>query len=230
MKIDVLTIFPGMFDAVLTESITGIAVKKGIVEIALHDIRDHTKDRHRSVDDRPYGGGPGMVMKVEPVVECFEDVVERSGGARPRLVMVTPQGAPFTQETARALSAEQCIAILCGRYEGFDERIRALLDPEEISIGDYVLTGGELAAMVIVDAVVRLIPGVLGSGDSAAAESFNDGLLDYPQYTRPPAYRGLKVPEVLCSGNHEEVEKWRTTQRIRNTKAKRPDLLEGVQQ
>ena len=223
MLIDILTIFPEMFPAVLDTSIIKIARQKGVAEIRLHDIRDYSQDKHRKTDDAPYGGGPGMVMTCDPVFRAVEAV--RAGErADSHLVMLTPQGRTFTQKVARELAAKKGLILLCGRYEGFDERIRTGLRPDEISVGDYVLSGGEIAAMAVVDAVVRLLPGALGCGESARNESFENGRLDYPHYTRPPEYRGMKAPEVLLSGNHAEIEKWRAEQARKLTRERRPDL------
>jgi len=209
VKIDVLTLFPGMFDGILSESILRIAREKGHLDVGLWDPREFTTDRHRSADDKPYGGGPGMVMKVEPVVTCTEHVLrERGEGAH--VVLLTPTGRRFRQSTAEEFAAKDHVILICGHYEGFDERVRELLEPDELSVGDFVLSGGEPAAMVIIDAVARLLPGVLGSAESLTEESFSgEGLLEYPQYTRPAEYRGLKVPEVLLSGHHENIRKWR---------------------
>lgn len=219
MLIDILTIFPEMFAGVLETSILKIAQQKGAVRIRLHNIRDYSTDRHRKTDDAPYGGGPGMVMTCDPVFRAVEAVRGDS-----HLVMLTPQGRRFTQKAARELAEKPGLTLLCGRYEGFDERIVAGLKPDEISIGDYVLSGGEIAAMAVLDAVVRLLPGALGCGASAESESFENGRLDYPQYTRPPEYSGMKVPDVLLSGNHAEIEKWRREQALRRTRERRPDL------
>jgi len=226
MLIDILTIFPAMFPAVLDTSIIKIARRKGVADIRLRDIRDYSTDRHRKTDDTPYGGGPGMVMTCDPVFRAVE-AVRAGDGRESHLVMLTPQGRTFTQKVARELAAKSGLILLCGRYEGFDERIRTGLKPDEISIGDYVLSGGEIAAMVVVDAVVRLLPGALGCGASAENESFENGCLDYPHYTRPPEYRGMKAPEVLLSGNHAEIEKWRTEQARKLTRERRPDLSKG---
>jgi len=226
MRIDILTIFPEMFHAVLDTSIIKIARQKGVADITLHDIRDYSQDKHRKTDDTPYGGGPGMVMTCDPVFRAVEAV--RTGESKDsRLVMLTPQGRTFNQKVARELAAKSGLILLCGRYEGFDERIRLGLKPDEISVGDYVLSGGEIAAMAIVDAVVRLLPGALGCGASAESESFEKDLLDFPQHTRPPEYRGMKVPDVLLSGNHAEIEKWRREQARKITRERRPDLEPG---
>ena len=222
MKVDVVTIFPGLFDPFLGESIVGRAVEKGLVETRLWELRDFTKDKHRSVDDRPYGGGAGMVMKPEPIVEAVEAIEAENGPGR--RILLTPQGKAFTQGMAGELAGSEHLILICGRYEGFDERIRKILNPEEISIGDYVLCGGEIPAMAIIEAVVRLLPGALGHPDSARQESFVDGLLDFSQYTRPPEFRGEKVPDVLQSGNHREIDEWRRQEALRKTKERRGTL------
>jgi tRNA (guanine37-N1)-methyltransferase len=223
MKFDILTLFPAMFDGPFTESIIKRAVEDELIDIRLHNIRDCAFDRHKTADDYPYGGGAGMVMKPEPLTACIEKVKAERPAAR--VILTTPQGKPFNQELAGELAREEEILIICGRYEGVDERIRELFVDDEISLGDFVLTGGEIAAMVLVDAVSRLIPGVLGCGDSAAGDSFSDSLLEYPQYTRPAEFRGLAVPEVLLSGNHQEIARWRRRQSLQRTWEKRPDLL-----
>ena len=225
MLVDILTIFPEMFAGVFDHSILRIAREKGLAEFNLHDIRDYSTDKHRKTDDVPYGGGPGMVMTCGPVFGAVEAV---AGGGRSgsRLVMLTPHGRPFTQAVARELAAEQGLILLCGRYEGFDERISEGLKPDEISVGDFVLSGGEIAAMVVIDAVVRLLPGVLGCEASAADESFENGLLEYPQYTRPAEFRGMRVPEILLSGDHAKIEKWRRERALERTRERRGDLLE----
>ena len=223
MKFDILTLFPAMFEGPFSESIIKRAVQDGLIEIRLHDIRDSAFDRHRTTDDYPYGGGAGMVMKVEPLAASIEKVKAERPAAR--VILTTPRGKPFDQALAGELASEEELLIICGRYEGVDERVRELFVDDEISLGDFVLTGGELAAMVIVDAVARLVPGVLGSAESAAADSFSDGLLEYPHYTRPAEFRGLKVPDVLLSGNHREIAGWRRRQAMQRTLADRPDLL-----
>ena len=223
MRIDILTLFPGLFHGAFDESIVKRAREKGLVEIYIHDIRDYTHDKHRKVDDRPFGGGPGMILKPEPVFEC----VEKIGAEGCPLIYLTPQGERFSQKKAEELSRRERLILLCGHYEEIDERIRTALVAEEISIGDYVLSNGEIPAMVVVDCVVRLIPGVLGDPQSAEEESFADGLLDYPQYTRPAEFRGMKVPEVLVSGNHQEIREWRKEKALERTKRARPDLLRG---
>ena len=230
VRFDIITIFPGMFSSAMGESIVGRAVKSGLAEINCVDLRDFTEDRYRSIDDRPYGGGPGMVFKPEPVFDAVESVlseVEPLADGRVRKIILTPQGRRLDQPLMRELSTETRIVLLCGHYEGFDERIIEGLDFEEVSIGDYVLSGGELPAMVLVDGIVRLIPGALGHPESSSQESFENGVLDYPQYTRPPEYRGLKVPDVLLSGNHAEIEQWRRQQSLERTRERRGDLLEN---
>lgn len=225
MRIDILTIFPQMFAGPFAESIIKRAREKGLVAINLVNIRDYSRDKHKSVDDYPYGGGAGMVMKPEPVFLATEAV----RGKNSRVILLSPQGEVLRQEKVRELARRPHLILICGHYEGVDERIRERLVDEEISIGDYILTGGELPAMVLVDAVVRLIPGVLGTPVSLEEESFSRDLLEYPQYTRPREFRGLQVPEILLSGNHQEVARWRREQAIRRTLEKRPDLL-GRQQ
>ena len=223
IRFDILTLFPEMFKSPFDSSLLKKAQEKWLIEIAVHDIRDYTEDRHRVTDDYPYGGGSGMVMKVEPIARALEDVVQERHAAK--VVLLTPQGKAFNQIMAEELSTCSRIVLICGRYEGVDERVRDYLVDEEISIGDYILTGGELPAMVIVDAVSRLVSGVLGNCDSAATESFSTGLLEYPQYTRPADFRGWKVPEVLVSGNHRVIDIWRRKESLRKTALRRPDLL-----
>ena len=223
MKYHILTLIPEMFAGVLSLGVTGRAVESGILDAMLYNIRDYATNKHHSVDDAPYGGGAGMVMKVEPIAGCIE--AARKNAPNARLLLASPGGKPFDQSMAAELAAEGEIIILCGRYEGIDERIKELFSATEFSIGDYVLTGGEIAAMTVVDTVARLIPGVLGSDESAGEESFSDGLLEYPQYTRPPEFRGLKVPDMLLSGNHGEIARWRREQSLQKTKMVRPDLL-----
>jgi tRNA (guanine37-N1)-methyltransferase len=229
MRIEILTTFPGIVDAAMGESIIGKAQERGLVEISAVNLRDFTEDRHRSTDDAPYGGGPGMVMKVEPVFKAVEALTSRRPGQSPRVLLMTPQGRRFDQTMAEEFAGESWIVAICGRYEGVDERIRERLVTDEVSIGDYVLTGGELAALVVVDAVVRLLPGVLGDETSPETESFSSGLLEYPQYTRPAEFRGWTVPEVLLSGNHAEIEKWRRQAALKRTFERRPDLIEGAE-
>jgi tRNA (guanine37-N1)-methyltransferase len=223
MKFDILTLFPGMFSGPFDESIIRRGRDKQLIDIALHNIRDYAVDRHQTADDAPYGGGSGMVMKVEPLAACIEAV--KAGNPGSTVLMTSPHGRPFTDRVARELAAQEGLIIICGRYEGIDERIRQLYVHDDISLGDYVLSGGEIAAMAIVDAVTRLIPGVLGSDESAETDSFCDGLLEYPQYTRPPEFQGLTVPDILLSGNHELIRKWRRRESLRKTRDLRPDLL-----
>jgi tRNA (guanine37-N1)-methyltransferase len=223
MRFDILTLFPNIFSSPLRESILGRAIEKGVIHIQTINIRDFALDKHQVVDDTPYGGGQGMVMKVEPIARSIEWV--KSQDASARTIYLTPQGKPFDQDKAQQLSSHSHLILLCGRYEGVDERIRELFIDEEISIGDYVLTGGELAAMVLIDAVSRLIPGVLGSDRSAEEDSFYNSLLEYPQYTRPFDFRGSSVPEVLLSGNHSAISLWRRKEALRRTAVRRPDLL-----
>lgn len=224
MRVDIITLFPGMFAGPMTESILGRARKNGVVEINLINLRDFAEDRRGTVDDAPFGGGAGMVLKPEPLFKAVEATVS----AASRVIFMTPQGVPFRQATARRLAGETHLVIVCGHYEGIDERVRECLVDEEISIGDYVLTNGALAAMVVVDAVVRLLPGALGSAESAETDSFGEqNLLDYPEYTRPAEFRGMRVPEVLLSGDHGRIEKWRQQQAMQRTVARRPDLLDS---
>jgi len=227
MRIDVLTLFPQMFAVPFSFGIFKRAVDQGLVTLNLHNIRDYTHDKHHTADDYPYGGGSGMVLKPEPIFEAVESVKAglKETGAELPVVLLTPQGRLFSQQIAQELSQYSHLALICGHYEGVDERVREHLATDEISIGDYVLTGGEVAAMVVIDAVVRLLPGVLGSEASALEDSHASGLLEYPQYTRPAVYRGWPVPEVLLSGNHAQVAKWRREQIIRRTLERRPELL-----
>lgn len=234
MKIDVFTIFPNMFDSPLKEGTLRIAQEKDLVEIAIHDLRDFTHDRHRTVDDAPYGGGVGMVMKPEPFFEGVESVTGSPGDARAledlrkrtKIILLSPQGVPLKQTLVRELAGESHLVLLCGRYEGVDERVREHLANMEISIGDYVLSGGELPAMVLIEAVSRSVLGVLGKELSLVEETFSQGLLEYPQYTRPPEYRGWGVPEELLTGNHQKVAEWRRLKSLERTLKRRPDLLE----
>ena len=225
MRIDILTLFPEMFHNVLGESIMKIASEKKLVNFNLHNIRDFSKDKHRCVDDKPYGGGAGMVMKPEPVFNAVE-AVEAQDDVVSTKILLTPQGEKLNQKIAYDLSKKTRLMIICGHYEGFDERIRSGIDVREISIGDYVLTGGEIPAMVVIDSVVRLVPGVLGGNSSLQDESFVNRLLEYPQYTRPAEFRGMKVPEILKSGHHAKIEEWRMKKAIMRTQERRPDLLE----
>jgi len=225
LRFTVVTIFPQMLDSALGHSILHKAREKGLIEIDMVDLRNYTTDRHRTTDDSPYGGGQGMVMKPEPLVTAIEDIRGKTGGAR--VILLTPRGRVLSQQDAHRLAQEKELVLICGRYEGIDERVGAFVD-EEISIGDYTLSGGEPAAHVIIDAVSRLIPGVLGNEDSAADESFVDGLLEYPQYTRPEDFRGMKVPQVLISGDHQRIESWRREKSVEITRERRPDLLAGA--
>jgi tRNA (guanine37-N1)-methyltransferase len=224
MRFDVFTLFPEIFPAYLNESILKRAQESGALEVAVHNIRDYTTDKHHTTDDVPYGGGGGMVMKPEPIFAAVESVL----GAPPNcpVILLTPQGRPFTQQVAVELSGQARLALLCGRYEGVDERVRQHLVTDEISMGDFVLTGGELPALAIIDAVTRLLPGVLGDPEATNKDSHSAGLLEHPHYTRPPVFRGWAVPEVLRSGNHAEIEKWRREQSVKRTEERRPDLLE----
>ena len=223
MRIDILTGFPALFQGPLTESIVRRAQVAGQVEIVVHDLRDHAHDRHRTIDDSPYGGGAGMILKPEPIFECVDMLIAE----RPydEVILTTPKGTLWTQSEANRMSMRDAVIIICGHYKGVDERVRQALVTREISIGDVVLTGGELVAMVIVDTVVRLIPGVIGDGESLLSDSFMDGRLDCPYYTRPPEYRGLTVPEALQSGDHKAIAAWRDTEAMRVTRERRPDLL-----
>jgi tRNA (guanine37-N1)-methyltransferase len=221
MKIDVLTLFPGMLAGPLDESIIKRARQAGLLDLKVHNLRDYAHDRHKTVDDRPFGGGPGMLLKPEPIFEAVEAIARETT----RVVLLSPSGRQFNQALACELAAQDDLLFVCGHYEGFDERVRAELADDEISIGDYVLTNGALPAMVIIDAVTRLLPGALGDDQSAHDESFSHGLLEYPQYTRPAEFRGLKVPEVLLSGNHAQIAKWRADCARRRTEQRRPDLL-----
>jgi len=226
MRIDILTLFPEMFESPLSYSILKRAQDKGIVDITLTNIRDFTADNYKKVDDKPYGGGPGMVMMPGPVFEAFE-YVQKLSPEKGRVILLTPQGQKFNQAKAIELSKEKRLILIAGRYEGFDERIRIGLAAEQISVGDYVTSGGELAAMIVVDAVVRLLAGVLGDEDSPKDDSFSAGLLEYPQYTRPEVFRGMKVPDILLSGDHGKIAQWRRQQALERTKKWRPDLLKN---
>jgi tRNA (guanine37-N1)-methyltransferase len=251
VRIDVLTIFPGWFDGPLTTSLLGRAIADGDLDVRLHDLRDWTTDRHRSVDDAPYGGGAGMVMRADVWIDACEAVwngldaevtrgrtarddvpaeVYVAGGPRPRTVLLTPRGRPLTQALAAELATEERLVLLCGRYEGIDERVHDLVATDEVSIGDYVLFGGEVAAAAVIEAVTRLVPGMLGNQASPEDESFSSGLLEYPQYTRPPTVRGLGVPQVLTSGDHGAVERWRHAQAVELTTQRRPDLLTPLEE
>ncbi|PLX99973.1 MAG: tRNA (guanosine(37)-N1)-methyltransferase TrmD [Desulfuromonas sp.] len=226
MIFDVLTLFPGMIDSPLQESILGRAIRQGLLEVRAHNLRDWAEGKHLTTDDSPYGGGDGMVMKPEPVARAIAALRDRSPGAK--VLLMTPQGRPFRQRDAVELAREPGLVFICGRYEGFDERIRQTLVDDEFSIGDFVLTGGELPAMVMIDAISRHLPGVLGAEGSAESDSFSDGLLEYPQYTRPAVFNGMPVPEVLLSGDHGRIARWRREQQLLRTLQRRPDLLEQV--
>lgn len=228
MRIDILTLFPDMCNSVLGESIIGRARKAGKVEINTIDIRDYTNDKHRRVDDKPYGGGMGMVMQAEPIYKCFTSLCD-SIGAKPHLLYMTPQGKTLTQQRVKELAKMDNIAILCGHYEGIDERVIEELQPEEISVGDYVLTGGELPALIVADSVSRMLPGVLSDDECFEEESHYNSLLEYPQYTHPSEWQGRVVPDVLLSGHHANVDKWRREQSLKRTYLRRPDMLEDAQ-
>ena len=221
MRIDILTLFPEMFDCVLSASMLGRAQANGLIDIRVHNIRDYTDNKHRKADDYPFGGGAGLVMMAQPIYDCMDAVLE---GGSARRILMTPRGRTLNQKIAKELSAEDHLVLLCGHYEGVDERVMNIID-DEISVGDYVLTGGELPAMILVDCVSRLIPGVLGSEESAADESFSEDLLEYPQYTRPASFRGMDVPEVLLNGHHAKIQAWRQEQARLKTALNRPDLL-----
>ncbi|MBI2828145.1 MAG: tRNA (guanosine(37)-N1)-methyltransferase TrmD [Acidobacteria bacterium] len=225
MKFDIVTIFPRMVEAGLADGVIGRAIEHGLLDVQVHDLRAYTTDRHRSVDDLPYGGGPGMVMKPEPLARAVEEIRTRRG-IPDAIVLLSPQGRRFTQAEAVRMSVLRHVALLCGRYEGMDDRVRALVAAEELSIGDYVLSGGELAALVVVDAISRLVPGVVADSRSVEEDSFSRGLLDYPHYTRPSEFCGYAVPDVLLSGHHEEVRLWRKKTAIRRTLERRPELLD----
>ncbi|CAM3711585.1 tRNA (guanosine(37)-N1)-methyltransferase TrmD [Cohnella lubricantis] len=249
MRVDVLTLFPEMFEGVFGSSILGKAREKGICELSTVNFREYANNKHNTVDDTPYGGGGGMVLKPEPIFAAVEELVGRAAEAartpetaeaaqgadtaaapsKPRVILMCPQGETFSQAKAQELAKEDHLIFICGHYEGYDERIREYLVTDELSIGDYVLTGGELPAMVVIDAVIRLLPGVLGNQLSAVTDSFSDGLLEYPHYTRPPVFRDWNVPDVLLSGHHAEIEKWRRRQSLSRTLARRPDLLEKAE-
>lgn len=229
MLIDVLTLFPEYFKSPLDISILKIAIETGLIEIELHDFRSFSDGKHKQVDDAPYGGGPGMVLTLQPIVDCLDDLIDKrlkEDYERTRLILLTCDGKTFNQKKARELSLEEHLILVSGHYEGFDSRLTQLFPFEEISIGDYVLSGGEAASLIIIEAVSREIPGVLGNPESADAESFSHGLLDHPSFTRPPEFRGLKVPDVLMGGNHKLIDEWRMKEAIKKTIKKRPDLLE----
>lgn len=227
MRFDVLTLFPDIFTGYLGQSLLNKAIDRDLVHVGVYDMRRWSTDKHQKVDDRPYGGGPGMVLCVKPVVESVEDI-QQTGGAPGRVIMLTPQGRPLNQKVIEELAQEERLLLLCGRYEGFDQRVTDILQPDEISIGDFVLNGGEVAAMVLIDAVIRLIPGVLGDETSAVDDSFSEGNrhLEFAQYTRPREYRGHAVPDILLGGNHEEIARWRREQSYLKTRERRSDLLD----
>lgn len=223
MDVHIATLFPGLFTSPLRESILGKAIERGVVSVSIHDLRDYTQDKHRVADDAPYGGGAGMVLKAEPIIRCLKAIEADAGPAT--VVLLTPQGKPFCHKLAQRFAEEERIVLVCGRYEGVDERIRLHYTDIEISIGDYVLTGGEIPALVVLDATARLLPGVVGKERSIQEDSFQAGLLDYPHYTRPDEVEGHLVPEVLLSGNHEAIRRWRRKESLRRTRERRPDLL-----
>ncbi|MGG5252971.1 tRNA (guanosine(37)-N1)-methyltransferase TrmD [Neobacillus sp. SM06] len=229
MQIDVLTLFPGMFSGVFGESILKKAQEKSAVNLQVVNFRDFADNKHKTVDDYPYGGGAGMVLKPQPIFDAVAALKEKAKTSRPRVLLLCPQGEQHTQKKAEELSREDHLIFICGHYEGYDERIRTHLVTDEISIGDYVLTGGELAAMVVIDSVVRLLPEVLGNAESHQQDSYSTGLLEHPHYTRPVDFRGLKVPEILISGNHKLIEEWRMKEALKRTFARRPDLLEKME-
>jgi len=227
VRFDLVTIFPRLCDGPLGEGIVRRAIERGLVDVQVHDLRDYTTDRHRSVDDVSYGGGPGMVFKPEPLFRAVDAI--RAGGDVDAVILTSPQGRRFTQREAERLAGLRRVVLLCGRYEGVDDRVRSGLATEELSVGDYVLSGGELPALVIVDAVVRLLPGAVGDDASVDADSFSRGLLDYPHFTRPAEFRGLRVPDVLLSGNHADIRRWRARESLARTLALRPDLLPSAE-
>jgi len=228
MRIDVVTIFPEMFKPILNESIIKRAQNKGKVRIYIHDLRDYSCDKHKKVDDRPYGGGSGMVMSPQPLFNAVENIKPKARGQKPKIILLCPQGEKLTQKLSQEIAKYRHMILICGHYEGIDERVRKYLVDEEISIGDYVLTQGELPAMVLIDSVVRLLPGVLGDKNSLNFESFKGNLLEYPHYTRPAHFRGWRVPEILLSGDHKKIESWRKNQAIKRTRERRPDLLKKL--
>jgi tRNA (guanine37-N1)-methyltransferase len=225
MKFDIVTIFPQMVRAALAEGVVSRGIERGLLDVGVHDLREHTTDRHRSVDDVPYGGGPGMVMTPQPLVAAVERI-RADRGAPDEVILLSPQGRRFTQAEAVRIAGLRHVVLLCGRYEGMDERVKQLVSADELSVGDYVLSGGELPALVVVDAVSRLVPGVVGDEQSVEADSFSRGLLDYPHYTRPAEFAGLKVPDVLLSGHHAQVRRWRKKAALARTLDRRPELLE----
>ena len=227
MRFDVLTLFPDMFPGYLSQSLVNKAIEKGLVSVNIHDIRDWSTDKHQKLDDRPFGGGPGMILMVEPVVNCVR-AVQATAQPAGKVIMLTPQGQRLDQKLVEQLAVEPRLILLCGRYEGFDQRVTDILKPTQVSIGDYILNGGEVASMVMIDSLVRMVPGVLGDEQSSWDDSFSRGnrMLEYPQYTRPREFEGLEVPEVLLSGNHREIERWRREKSLENTKLRRSDLIE----
>lgn len=227
MRIDIITAFPDLVRSPLEESIIKRAQQKGVVQIRVHNLRDFATGKHRQVDDYPYGGGSGMILKPEPIFNCVESLLKENRDSSPRIILMSPQGVKHSQKMAWELSRCQHLIFICGHYKGVDERVRENLITDEISIGDYILTGGELPALVVIDSVVRLIPGVLGDFDSVTTDSFQNGLLDHPHYTRPRDFRGMKVPEVLLSGHHAEIEKWRKKKALEMTLKRRKDLLDS---
>lgn len=228
MKIDVLTLFPRMFEGPMSESIIGKAVEKNLLSIDVLNFRDFSGNKHQHVDDYPYGGGAGMLLKAQPIFDAFDHLQEKHPDTKKRVILLDPAGEPFNQKKAEELAEAEHLVFICGHYEGYDERIRTIVT-DEISLGDYVLTGGELGAMVIIDATVRLLPEVLGNEESAVTDSFSTGLLEHPHYTRPASYRDMDVPEVLLSGNHKLIEEWREKESLRRTLERRPDLLDHVE-
>jgi tRNA (guanine37-N1)-methyltransferase len=239
MRLDFVTIFPAMFAPFTAEGVIARGVKQTLLDIRVWDLRDYATDRHRSTDDEAYGGGPGMVMLAEPVLRCVDfiraegetavtDNADSAEPLGPHIILTSPQGRPFTQAVARELAEKQHVVFICGRYEGFDHRVQDALQPDEISIGDFVVSGGELPAMLMADAIGRMIPGVVGNSGSVEEDSFFNGLLDYPHYTRPEDVRGMRIPEILLSGHHEKIRKWRKEQALRATRDKRPDLLKSA--
>lgn len=228
MKIDVLTLFPRMFEGPMSESIIGKAVEKNLLSLDVLNFRDFSGNKHQHVDDYPYGGGAGMLLKAQPIFDAFDHLQEKHPDTKKRVILLDPAGEPFTQKKAEELAEAEHLVFICGHYEGYDERIRTIVT-DEVSLGDYVLTGGELGAMVVIDATVRLLPEVLGNEESAVTDSFSTGLLEHPHYTRPASYRGMDVPEVLLSGNHKLIEEWREKESLRRTFERRPDLLDHME-
>lgn len=228
MRIDVLTLFPRMFEGPMGESIIGKAVEKDLLEINIHNFRDYSENKHQQVDDYPYGGGAGMLLKVQPIYDNLKAIEEATGNHKKRVILLDPAGKPFNQKMAEEFANEEQLVFICGHYEGYDERIRSMVT-DEVSLGDYVLTGGELGAMVMIDATVRLLPEVLGNQSSAKTDSHSTGLLEHPQYTRPAEFNGMKVPEVLMNGNHRLIEEWQLKESLRRTYLRRPDMLETLE-